>query len=295
MGKLLLAMALPALFLGTALAAVQDTSAVAQTDAVEQVESAAQAGFAHADAAAHANAVAQANAFAARCHQYVVINARGDYEHLAPSIAFNGMVQQILGAVPGGIEYQHFPVRPRYGNFLRPGKRHVTTLIRFHDIRNAIQYGLLNCPDQKYVLVGHSHGAAAILRTLRAMKTAAQRDAIKAAVLLRNPLLQAYHQPHHVPFHHRLRHRLLKGLRRLQRHSPFRLPSEWLESGKILNFCHEGEIECRGVPFVPAPVPVAGQVINWAEGPRLQNLGRQFVVPRLQYPGEFPGPFGGFP
>ncbi|CAD6893655.1 unnamed protein product [Tilletia controversa] len=114
------------------------------------------------------------------CKAYVLISARGIREPQGPSIAFTGMIQQTLAALPGGVEVDTvYPADPSVSG----------TSVGVAFVSQFIMNGLKQCKDQKYALLGYSQGA--LLESVAAallLHSPEAYAAIKAIVFAGNPL-----------------------------------------------------------------------------------------------------------
>lgn len=116
------------------------------------------------------------------CAEHLMIATRGTSEAQGPTTALSGMTNQTLANITGGIAYQ--TVYPA-GDW--------THQLGADAIVARIEQGLLDCPSQKYVLLGYSQGATATAIALYNYTdtTSAGYKAIAAVVVVGNPAKRA--------------------------------------------------------------------------------------------------------
>jgi len=115
------------------------------------------------------------------CPSYHMIGARGSLEGPSGSIAYSGIYQQVLAAIPGGVK-QDLP----YSSALE----YVATVSQGAQTeQELIKRTLSKCPTTVFVLLGYSKGAMVQTQVLSSNEIPAER--IAAVVLLGNPYFRA--------------------------------------------------------------------------------------------------------
>lgn len=167
------------------------------------------------------------------CHAYVIVSARGTTEKQGPSLAFKGMIATTLNNVKGGIEYDVVYPASLADN---------STSIGVHDVEDYIHNGLQACPNQKYALLGYSQGAGVILTAVKKLTGTPAEDAIKALLFAGNPY-QVANQPTTVNTTGGDSTRAAHG-DLLFLNPSIGLSQHWVNSGKALNICADGDDVC---------------------------------------------------
>lgn len=203
------------------------------------------------------------------CADYVLVSSRGTFEPQGPSVGFRGAISTTIRTVPKGKEYDTiYPAAPTLNR--------ESENIGWKDVHNYITRGLKLCPQQKYVLMGYSQGAAVTLLALQNLQTSQAQEAIRGIVLIGNPY-QVQNQAFTVDEHGGSSTRANDGVL-LQLEPSLGNLDLWAKSNKVLNVCYTNDIVCNG----------AGNNngfkthLQYGFSPDVQKLLSEFIVSKLR-------------
>ncbi|KAH8916293.1 carbohydrate esterase family 5 protein [Atractiella rhizophila] len=214
-----------------------------------------------------ASAAQEMHEFIARqgCSRYLMINTRGTTEIQGPSAGFLTMSRNIRAAISGGREY--YTVYPAA---LDQNSAQAT-----RNILAQINTGYSLCPDQVYVLLGYSQGAAATTNALNQLSaTSAAGQKVAAVFMIGNP----HREPGFTANVDNLggdSTDLCYGISSLITAS---IPRAWDNTGKVRDVCYPGDGVCCGLA-ITAPHLLYGT------DPGTQTLGTTFITSRLRAAG----------
>lgn len=202
------------------------------------------------------------------CNKYVILDTRGTNEPQGPSIAFPGMENQTLAAVPGGTTYN--VVYPAGMDTEGQGSA---------DIVRYINAGLSACPSQKYAVLGYSQGATAVAIALGSYPAGSPGyNAIGAAIVVGNPTKIAFKKSNVDQMGGGLTNGTTGVYTGTDR---AKVPEAWYQSGKFLDVCYQNDLVCNGL----TPTALLNFGINhgkYGSTPSVQDIGAKFLIPRLQ-------------
>jgi hypothetical protein len=202
------------------------------------------------------------------CSNYVLLDTRGTNEPQGPSVAFPGIENQTLAAVPGGTTYN--VVYPAGMDTEGQGGA---------DIVCYINAGLSSCPSQKYALLGYSQGAVAVAIALSSYPPGSPGfNAISAALVVGNPTKIA-NKKSNVD---QLGGGSTNWTTGVYTNDPNRakLPEVWYESGKLLDVCYQDDLVCNGL----TPTALLNFGVNhgkYGSTQSVQDIGARFLISRL--------------
>lgn len=200
------------------------------------------------------------------CHKYVIVSARGTLETQGPSTAFKGMISTTLKSVKGGVEYDVVYPASAASDSTSKGVQ---------DVEEYINKGLEACPDQKYALLGYSQGAGVILTAIKDFTGTPAEAAIEALLLTGNPY-QVANQPTTVNAtggdSTRGEHGDLLFL-----NPSIGLSQHWVDSGKALNICAEGDNVCTN-----AGTGLGKAHTRYGTTPSVQKEGSDHLIAQLK-------------
>ncbi|KAL2066869.1 hypothetical protein VTL71DRAFT_1293 [Oculimacula yallundae] len=203
------------------------------------------------------------------CHNYVIIFTRGTNEPQSPSAQFVGMISQTLSAVPGGIEYD--TVYPAGSDTQSQGAANII---------NYINAGLVDCPTQKYALLGYSQGAGSTAEALNHFNNTSSAGfvAIRAALVIGNPV----HVPNQPANFDQNGGRATYGATGSL--TPFayyiKISPAWYAKTKVRDICYVDDIVCNGLMFSAIQNGGANHVL-YGSTASVQSQGSNFLIPLL--------------
>ncbi|KAK1139458.1 hypothetical protein N8T08_000737 [Aspergillus melleus] len=208
---------------------------------------------------------------AKHCSDYKLIDARGTSEPQGISTMFYPMIQSILANVSDGAS---LPVEYPAG----PDQNTASGEMFVIDIINQ---GIRDCPEQTYALFGYSQGATLVLRTLEQLSNEAL-DAVKSIILVGNP----YRIPgkiSNVNATAQYEANTSVGMFVTMASSNDTIPqlsSRMDKSGKVLDFCLDGDNVCSYNPACSCQIP-AGH-LSYGLVDTIQENGFQHVISRIR-------------
>jgi hypothetical protein len=202
------------------------------------------------------------------CQDYVLINSRGTGELQGTSIGFRRMIKTTEDTLPGGTHYDTiYPAAPDLTQ--------LTTLIGARDIIQYINDGLTNCPDQKYTLLGYSQGATVNLEAIYNLTGTPAEAAIKAVVFIGNPY-QVKGQISTLDENGGNSTRGKDGVL-LPLNRKLGLSQHWVDSGKVLNICFNGDLVCEGIALDTINL----DHLLYGFTARVQKMGAEHLISKL--------------
>ncbi|KAE8371999.1 cutinase-domain-containing protein [Aspergillus bertholletiae] len=209
---------------------------------------------------------------AKRCADYKLIDARGTNEPQGVSTMFYPMIKNILANVTGGVSLPvEYPAAPDQNT--TSGENFVIGLIAD---------GLYNCPDQKYGLFGYSQGATLMLKVLGQLNASAL-DSVKSVILVGNPY-RVPDKTSNVNAAGRHDTKASMGIFAAQTVASNgtipQLSREIDMSGKVLDYCLEGDLVCSPNPSCSCQIP-AGH-LSYGLVDTVQKTAFEHVVDRLR-------------
>jgi hypothetical protein len=209
------------------------------------------------------------------CHDYVLISTRGTFEAQGPSFSFPGMVNQTLGNLTGGIEY----------DTVYPANASLQIYIASADVTRYISSGLLNCPEQVYALLGYSQGASAtafLLKSLIQDNRTAILDAIKAVLVVGNP----GHVPGYLAYTYATAEVDEFGGNLTQNYNGSyyydgagQIPELLYTQNKVFDICHTQDNICAPAYLNASEFPYH---VLYGSTPKVQNMGAEFLLRKLR-------------
>lgn len=196
------------------------------------------------------------------CNNYVIISTRGTGELQGPSAGFRGMIRDTLAQVPGGVEH----------DTIYPAAFNQQSQQGTADIINTVRSGLKSCPDQKFILLGYSQGAAATVDAMKKLSTdSPEFSAIKGAFLIGNP----QRLPGKKSNTDQNGGDTTKSATGISARFPGAgIPADWDNSGKVLDVCFTGDGVCSGFT-INAPH------LAYITSQSVQNMGADFMKSKL--------------
>ncbi|KAH8923469.1 carbohydrate esterase family 5 protein [Atractiella rhizophila] len=191
----------------------------------------------------------------------VIINTRGTGEPQGPSAGFRTMVRNTLAGkpIPGGAE--HDTVYP--AGFNQDSSEGTA------DILKTINDGVTSCPDQVYLLLGYSQGAAATVDAMPDISGAAF-DKVAGVFLIGNPD-RTPGKASNVDNQGGDSTSTCKGI---SSRLSSGISDAFDSSGKTLDVCFPGDGVCCGFT-------INAQHLAYPLDRDTQNLGTQFLTERL--------------
>ncbi|KAH8921003.1 carbohydrate esterase family 5 protein [Atractiella rhizophila] len=199
------------------------------------------------------------------CSRYLLINTRGTTEVQGPSAGFVTMSANVRAAVSGGREYDTV-----YPAGWDQNSAQATT-----NILAQINTGASLCPDQVYVLLGYSQGAAATynaLQQLSASSTAGKK--VAAVFVIGNP----ERRPGFNADVDNTGGSLTDACFGIESSITAGLPRAWDSTGKVLDVCYPGDGVCCGLA-------ITAQHLLYPSDPSTQALGTSFITQKLKAAG----------
>lgn len=170
----------------------------------------------------------------AACRAFVTIETRGTGEMQGPSAAFVPVMDDVSSTLRGDFNTYNTKYAAATDQNSKAGTQ---------DIINRIKKGLKECPDQKYLLLGVSQGAAATTAVLQKTPINSKVGRAIAGVLLYGNPLHRPHKQSNVDQNGKKTTNDVTGLSRWGEG----IPKTWDKSGRVMDVCFSDDIVCSSV------------------------------------------------